>query len=204
MRIIKNITKIVIGILGLIAIIGGLIVGYVPAKYLHLPVNPEVVNSVIIPGAQKIIRYDVQGADEATLEKAMMAEQKTLGGVGDAEWNIQAVYKMDNPNTPECKIVNVTTTYMINVTLPRWTDPQDGSFFMNWEWNNFIRRVADHEEHHVQIVLNNIDPVKHAIETSSCENAQATFDAEIARIKQLQADFDTQQKNQKLDPINLQ
>jgi len=204
MRTIKSIVNGVVFSLGLFAIIGGLIVGYMPAKYMLLPVDPvDVINAVTVPGAQKIIRYDVNGWNENIVQDAIFKEQKTLGGVGLTDWSIQAVYVIDNPNTPECKIVNPDITYKVNVTLPRWTDPRDGSFFMIWEWKNFLEKIADHEEHHVQIVLNNIDPVKHALETSSCENAQATFDAEIARIKQLQEDFDSQQKNLKLDPISL-
>jgi len=193
-----------IGVVGGIAIIIALIVCYLPIKYLPLPVDTKDVNAVSIPGATEIDFYDVQGWNENILQNKMLVEQKTLGGVGITNWNIKVVYVMTNPNTPDCKIVSARATYTIKVTLPRWTDPRDGPVFMIWEWRNFLERVVVHEAHHVQIVIDNVNMVEQAVSTSNCENEEENFNAALDKVKQLQDDFDTEQKKVGQTPINLQ
>lgn len=111
-------------------------------------------------------------------------------GVGRTDWSIQWIYQTKNSGTPECKVVDVYVTYTAKVILPRWTDPQDGTYAMIWGWESYMQQIALHEGHHVKILLDNSDSVRQAIEASTCNTASAAGDNAIEKIKKMEEEYD--------------
>lgn len=183
----------VIVFLTLVLIIVSLIGTCVPVKYLpmkELNIDLTKVNQVSIPGAQTIDFYDIHGSSEKALQDAMFKEQESLGGVARTTWSVSYIYVAVNPGTPECAIKNVKVPYTVKVTMPRWTDPENGTVILIWFWESYLKRLSAHEGHHVQILLDHIDDVQTAIESSSCETASKNAEAAIAEITRLQVEYD--------------
>jgi len=78
----------------------------------------------------------------------------------------------------------------IQVILPRWNPPADASPALVARWNEYVHRLAEHEQGHVDFVVASLPRVEAAIRAATCDTAEAAAQAALVPIRQHDVDYD--------------
>ena len=176
------------------------LVFYVPIRYLGIPVDPDF-GVVHFSGAQ-VEYFDVFGDNGRALWQ-QVRQKGPNGGNADAvtEWNMAWQFEKVTTGDGTCSTRNPKVTYTIKVIFPRWADPQRAPYALLKGWQDYINGIARHEQHHVNIVLENAGQVEQAILQAGCGNAEDAAQKAYDEIVLLQEQYDRETDNGRLEGI---
>ncbi|OQY41749.1 MAG: hypothetical protein B6242_16940 [Anaerolineaceae bacterium 4572_78] len=120
----------------------------------------------------------------------------TLGPYGPYGHQWAAVAKWDiNWDIPvnddgSCRFDEMTFLSDIYVVLPHWTPPEGTSPDLIEKWEYFIKKLIEHEQGHVDIIVQNFPLVENAIKQSSCSTANRNGRNMLKEIQRLNDEYD--------------
>jgi len=137
--------------------------------------------------------YSISGASERELRAQLDAKAPVGydGYKGDATTNWYIRWDWPGYGSSSCDLSKATVSFEIVVTFPRWTSPEDASTDLVAKWDRFTRDLAEHEQNHVDFVVDNYLSVLDAIRSATCDTADAAAASALEAIRQLDRDYDT-------------
>jgi predicted secreted Zn-dependent protease len=145
---------------------------YVPTGWYRY--SAGTFDNAQIDGAT-IAYYPVSGSTEDELRAAihqglpLLADGRQPSAV--TKWYVSWSATFDT--TPDCKTIAANVSSTMLVILPRWTDPQDGSLYLNLHWKELFQYLVRHEATHVRINLEGVRNIRAALLSSDCYTADA-------------------------------
>lgn len=107
-----------------------------------------------VSGHTSVVYYDVTGNTVEEIRADMRRlGPKVQGGTYFAEarspmrWN----WRLDRTGSSYCSISEVTVSLSSEITLPRWTPPENADPDLVDEWNRFLAALETHEAGHKDI-----------------------------------------------------
>ena len=150
---------------------------YVPAGWYGYSAGS--FDNATIDGAT-VAYYPISGSTADEL-KAQIDQGRPLltGGrqvTAVTKWNVSWSATFDE--TPACKAVSADVNSTMIVLLPRWTNPEIGSLYLNLHWKEYFQYIVRHESTHVRLLR------------SDCHTADANGKAAFDATLRLNAEFD--------------
>jgi predicted secreted Zn-dependent protease len=136
--------------------------------------------------------YSIFGSSESEL-RAQLDAKAPLGYdgyKGDATTNWFIRWDWPGYGNSSCDLSMATVSYEIVVTFPRWTPPDGTPPDLVAKWDSFTRDLAEHEQNHVDFVVDNYLSVLDAIRHATCQTADAAATSALEPIRQLDRDYD--------------
>lgn len=136
--------------------------------------------------------YSIFGSSESELRAQLNAKAPIGydGYKGDATTNWFIRWDWPGYGNSSCDLSKATVSYEIVVTFPRWTPPNDAPPELVTKWDRFTRGLAEHEQNHVDFVVDNYLTVLDAIRNATCRTADAAATSALEPIRQLDRDYD--------------
>jgi predicted secreted Zn-dependent protease len=144
----------------------------------------------------QVTYYDISGSTEAELRAQMTA----LGPVDphdnnkhvDAyvDWNIS--WNWPGYGTSDCDLSSAEVGYELSVTMPRWTPSADANPELVAKWENYIRALKTHEAGHLENIINNYQTVLTAIQSATCDTADAAATTSLETLRKSDAVYDSE------------
>ena len=177
-----------------------LLVFFIPVQDLGIPVDPNF-GAMKFSDAQ-VEYFDIYGADGQALWQ-QIRQKGPESGEGDAatEWSMRWTYSESTASDGTCTIQDPQVTYSITVVFPRWRDPQRAPYALLQGWQDYLNGIARHEQHHVDIVVENADRVKQAIIQAGCGKAKDAAQQAYEEIVFLQNQYDKETDHGRLEGI---
>jgi predicted secreted Zn-dependent protease len=79
----------------------------------------------------------------------------------------------------------------VTVTLPQLAN-ENASPDVKRQWGNFVADVVAHEVEHVRLINDHRDKIVEAIQSASCDTAEAAGNAAVARLVAANDRFDAE------------
>ena len=152
---------------------------------------PSPIGNIEIPGAT-VIYYDIYGSTETELRKQLDAKQpKGFDGYrGDSTTSWDILWTWPGYGKLNCDLGAAIVTLKVTVIFPRWTPPLNATPELVAKWTKYVKVLAFHEQHHVDLVNNNYKAVEKAIQGATCLTADAAAKHAVRRIEQYDAEYD--------------
>lgn len=136
--------------------------------------------------------YVVQGTTAEAIRASMNARRPRNPDTGQPAdaisrwtigWNIPASGR-------GCHLDRATVTFQARVLMPRLAQADKVPSPILSRWDAFLASLARHEDWHVRYAYRELPKVRAAIRASSCARAAEAAGAAIARIAQVEREFD--------------
>jgi len=134
-----------------------------------------------------MVYYNVQGATEAELRSSLDALRPNAEDAYTA-WRITWTWPQDG--TGICHLADVTVSYLVTVTFPRWQPPETAPSTLIEKWVSYTRALADHEKGHVDFVVANVPVLIDSIHRATCDTANLAAEAILDHIREDDLDYD--------------
>jgi predicted secreted Zn-dependent protease len=136
--------------------------------------------------------YSIFGSSESELRAQLDAKAPIGydGYKGDATTNWYIRWDWPGYGNSSCDLSKATVSIEIVVTFPRWAPPNNAPRDLVAKWDRFTRDLADHEQNHVDFVVDNYLTVLDAIRNATCQTADAAATSALEPIRQLDRDYD--------------
>ena len=153
-----------------------------------------------ISGHTSLIYYDVHGSTFAEVFADLGREgSKRFGStyVGETRSPMRWQWRLDQTGISYCTIREVMITVNSEITLPRWTAPEDAEPGLADEWKRFIGALEIHEAGHKDISARAAREIVRKLNgmTESCASigfrANEVARSIVDRASQEQRDYDT-------------
>jgi predicted secreted Zn-dependent protease len=156
----------------------------------HLP-SFTATGAVDIPHAV-LTYYDISGSTANELRAELDAKGPVGydGYKGDSTTKWSFSWDWPGYGNTACNLSAATVRYDIEVIFPRWTPPRNAAPDLVARWNDYIRRLAEHEMGHVDFVVANYQTVADAVKGATCLTAEIAGQAALMPIRQHDLDYD--------------
>ena len=161
------------------------------SKMEEIPTSLTPMASLQIPNAT-ITYYDIQGSKIAELR----AQLDLLGPVdydgykSDATTKWFIFWNWPGYGNRDCHLSQATISYEIEVILPRWNPPENIEAEVIDRWAAYIQALVEHENGHVEYVVNHSSAVLDAIKSATCETAELAANGVLRSIRQHDIEYD--------------
>lgn len=156
-------------------------------------ISPTSVSQAYISSAT-IIYYDISGSSEIELRQQLDLLSPTgfdnFKGDSTTNWNIY--WNWGGYGTSTCDLNSAEVTYTVEVIMPRWTAPNNAPTELITKWNQYIKVLSEHEQGHVDFVVENYTIVEDAIKNATCDTAESVAQEALAVIRQHDIDYDAE------------
>jgi predicted secreted Zn-dependent protease len=161
----------------------------IPAQTGTLPV--PTAGPVSIPNAE-LVYYEISGSTAGELRAQLdsLGPRGYDGYNGDATTNWTIHWNWPGYGTGQCDLSAAVVTDDIQVILPHWNPPAGASPELVAKWNEYIRRLVEHEKGHADFVVASLPAVAEAIHAATCDTAESAAQAALVPIRQQDVDYD--------------
>jgi predicted secreted Zn-dependent protease len=163
------------------------------------PIPTEANYANIFINNAKITYYDITGTTESELRNSIDSKRPKDPFDGNRpvdsytdwyfSWNWQGY------GTDTCDLSTAVVAYKIKVKVPRWETPSDVSPELIAKWEEYMQKLALHEQGHVDNIVNNYLDVKTAIQGATCTTAEAAAQAMLVQLRKFDSSYDLETKH---------
>jgi len=107
-----------------------------------------------VVGRTSVFYYDIHGRTFDDLHAEMRRKGPKIDGesfVGEARLPMRLSWRTESLGRNSCSIRDVTVSVTAEITLPRWTPPENPEPGLVDEWKRFIAALEEHEAGHKDI-----------------------------------------------------
>ncbi|MRR30920.1 DUF922 domain-containing protein [bacterium] len=165
-----------------------------PTSTPTLTATPDSVE-VTLSNAE-VTYYEIIGSTEEELRAQMtdLGPEDPYDGNRhvDAyvEWYIY--WNWDGYGTSDCDLSTAEVWYDLYLEMPSWTPPANASPELVTKWETFIRALKGHEAGHLDNIINNYQIVLTAIQSATCDTADAAATTALGTLRQFDANYDAE------------
>jgi predicted secreted Zn-dependent protease len=138
--------------------------------------------------------YDVVGSTSAELRQqlATLGPKDSQGKRWHAVTSWRLNWRWPTFSDGTCRMGDATVMATVEVTFPRWAPPAGVARALIDDWIEYTRVLARHEQGHVDLAVDGAKEMQVALRRATCATADNVARTEMARINDLQEEYDVE------------